>query len=422
MTIQEQTPSPHTDTNSSSLSLPYWKDKLLAALLKRCFDSVQHGHLTIALPGGELLSFGSAQASSLHISITSHKVLSALFSAHPLALAESYLQGHWHCADLTALFRLFQRNRSDLLDLVSKDKWTALLARLYHARRANSKKGSRRNISDHYDLGNDFYEFWLDESMSYSSAYQMQNCSKTELIEAQERKYEHILDLAQVPDNGKILEIGCGWAAMAATAAKRGHQLDGVTLSKEQLHYAQSQLREQNLDHLAKLSLTDYRDIKGNYDAIVSVEMLEAVGEANWPTYFKQIKESLKPGARAVIQVIVIKDEHFDFYRYNVDFIQRYVFPGGFLPCPKAMKEQIASQGLRLEKEEYFGKDYELTLQQWRKDFLKNWSAIKQLGFDERFKRLWTYYLCYCEAGFAEESLDVGFYVIQKPFEHIQAQ
>ncbi|MCV6548285.1 MAG: cyclopropane-fatty-acyl-phospholipid synthase family protein [Cohaesibacter sp.] len=428
MTMHQTTPPPsqtaksvgYQSTKPKTAGLTKsWLDKALSKLLKLCFGSLKYGHLIIHLPAGTLVELGPKTTPShiVQIEISSYSVIKALLSAHPLALADSYIKGHWHCTDLTALFILFQKNRTLLDGLSDNGKLTGFFARLYHASRANTKKGSRRNIHDHYDLGNDFYALWLDPTMSYSSAYQLKGEQMADLEQAQKRKYEHILNLAHVPQNANLLEIGCGWGGMAEKAAQKGHKLHGVTLSKEQLTFAEQRLRNQHLSHLTSLSLTDYRDIegKGQYDAIVSIEMLEAVGEENWPTYFAKIRDCLKPGGRAVVQVIVIADEHYEHYKKNVDFIQRYIFPGGFLPCPNSMKEQITAQGLKLEVEEYFASDYQATLHHWRKAFLKNWTAIKPLGFDERFKRVWNYYLCYCEAGFAEKSIDVGFFVIQKP-------
>lgn len=392
-----------------------WLDACLARLLRHRFGNLDHGHLFICLPSSLCLELGQPKTEPIHITIHSYRVLWPLLSAHPLSLSESYLQGHWSCSNLTALLKIFQDNRSLLHGLAGKNKWISLLAKLYHLSRANTKQGSRRNIHDHYDLGNEFYALWLDETMSYSSAYKLLKEKEPNLKAAQKCKYARILDLAKVQDKSKILEIGCGWGSMAIEAAKAGHQVNAITLSSEQLTFAQERIQQQNRQDRVQLSLCDYRDVKGQYDAILSIEMLEAVGKANWPTYFRQIKERLKPGGRAVIQVIVMADEHYAFYEKNVDFIQRHIFPGGFLPCPRAIKEQIAAQSLTLEHEEYFGQDYEITLKHWRKAFLGNWPAIKNLGFDERFKRLWTYYLCYCEAGFAKKSINVGFFVLQKP-------
>jgi cyclopropane-fatty-acyl-phospholipid synthase len=249
--------------------------------------------------------------------------------------------------------------------------------------------------------------------MTYSSA--IFDSKANSLEAAQRQKYAHVLDAAEVKKGSKVLEIGCGWGGFAEEAAKRGAEVHGITLSKEQLAFANQRLADAKLDDKAKMHFEDYRDTKGTFDAIASIEMIEAVGEPHWPIYFKTLFNRLKPGGAAAIQGITILESNFDSYRNGVDFIQRYVFPGGMLLTKDIMREQAAKAGLLLEKIECFGLSYAETLRQWRVRFEAAWPKIVPLGFDERFRKLWTLYLCYCEAGFAEGLIDVGIYKIRKP-------
>ena len=309
---------------------------------------------------------------------------------------------------------LVQRNTTALGPTLDGGPLASLLNRLYHRLRKNSRRGSRRNISQHYDLGNDFYGRWLDPSMTYSSA--LYEYPEQSLVEAQIAKYKRISELAGLKREDRILEIGCGWGGfMEHAAAHTGCDVHGITLSQEQLIYANERMARQNLEQRAEATLTDYREASGEYDAIVSIEMLEAVGEAHWPRYFRTLRRRLKPGASAVIQVITIADDGYDSYRRRTDFIQRHVFPGGMLPCPKVLQKQASNAGLMLDHEETFGSSYARTLAAWRESFCSAWPAIARQGFDERFRRLWQYYLSYCETGFRSGSIDVGIYRFRKP-------
>ena len=280
--------------------------------------------------------------------------------------------------------------------------------------RANSKEGSKKNISEHYDLGNDFYAEWLDPSMTYSSAlFASDNVS---LEEAQHQKYRRVAELAGVTQGSSVLEIGCGWGGFAETAAKDfGANVYGITLSREQLKYAQDRLAAQGLSNLATLHLEDYRDTRGQFDHVASIEMIEAVGEEHWPSYFRTVHDRLKPGGTAAIQAITINEADFDEYRSGPDFIQRFIFPGGMLLTKTAMKEQGDKAGLILENVENFRLSYARTLRLWADRFKERWSEITKLGYDEAFRRKWIYYLNYCEAGFLEGSIDVGIYQYRRP-------
>jgi cyclopropane-fatty-acyl-phospholipid synthase len=285
------------------------------------------------------------------------------------------------------------------------------LLRLVHAARANTRRGSARNIFAHYDLGNAFFALWLDASMSYSSAIYADEAETLEA--AQARKLDRIVELLDLSGAERALEIGCGWGGLAARLAETGvASLDALTISPAQAAYARDLLAQRGLADRVAVALKDYRDIEGAYDRIVSIEMCEAVGEKFLPLYFATLARALKAGGRAVIQAITISDARLPSYRASPDFIQRFVFPGGFLPSPTLLREQIARAGLKLAHAETFGHSYALTLAEWRRRFHLNWPRLAALGYDARFRRLWDYYLCYCEAGFREDTIDVGLYVL----------
>lgn len=295
---------------------------------------------------------------------------------------------------------MLARNREVLARAVYGSWRQLLAARVRHWFNRNSRAGSRRNIMAHYDLGNDFYRAWLDPSMSYSAAlYPVgENAS---LSMAQHAKYRRILDRLQAKAGERVLEIGCGWGGFAELAVADGLQLTGLTLSPAQLEWARKRVPQ------ADLRLQDYRDTQEKFDHVVSIEMFEAVGERWWPTYFSTVARALKPGGKAVIQSITLRDDLFPSYRRGTDFIQQYIFPGGMLPSRRVFRQAAARQGLQVTDEFAFGLDYARTLAAWRASFEANWPQISQLGFDDTFRRLWRFYLCYCEAGFAAGNIDV---------------
>ncbi|MDE1997287.1 MAG: class I SAM-dependent methyltransferase [Rhizobiaceae bacterium] len=287
-----------------------------------------------------------------------------------------------------------------------------LAYRLRHAFNANTKRGSRKNIEAHYDLGNDFYRQWLDPSMLYSSAIWDETTPTLEA--AQARKLERIREKLGLSGGETVLEIGCGWGALAADLAVEAKaRVTGITLSTSQLAWAKAKALESGKSDDIDLRLQDYRDTEGKFDRIVSIEMFEAVGEAYWPGYFQMLKRCLNDAGSAVLQIISIEEKRFEDYRHGTDFIQKYIFPGGFLPSDSALRIEIAKAGLVLKEVEHFGRSYARTLAEWRHRFRTHWPAIAALGFDERFRRLWDYYLCYCEAGFEEGSINVGLYTIE---------
>lgn len=328
-----------------------------------------------------------------------------------IGLAESYMKGDWDTPDLQALLDWGMFNEKQLDKQFSSNWLFRKLNRLSHLLNNNSRSGSRRNIAAHYDLGNDFYRLWLDDSMTYSSALFSNNDETLE--QAQANKYRWVLNWLDVMPEHSVLEIGCGWGGFARSLQQQGGQnYSGVTLSREQLQFARDSLQQ---DAGFNFQLKDYRDIQGQYDRIVSIEMLEAVGENHWPIYFRKVFDALKPGGVAVIQVITIDEERFSDYRAEADFIQRYIFPGGMLPTDQVIHDQCHQAGLNIENTHSFGRDYARTLSIWAQSFRQHWPEIMTLGFDEHFKRMWLFYLAYCEAGFKQDSIDVRLYRISKP-------
>jgi cyclopropane-fatty-acyl-phospholipid synthase len=285
--------------------------------------------------------------------------------------------------------------------------------RLKHLLNRNSKAGSRKNIHAHYDIGNPFYQLWLDPSMTYSSAL-FTDDSGDNLALAQAAKYQRILGQLALRPGDRVLEIGCGWGGFAEMAARGGAHVTGLTLSTEQLAYAKQRLADAGLAGRTDLQLCDYRDSDGQYDAIASIEMFEAVGEAYWPSYFECIARNLKPGGRACVQTIVIADELFERYRKATDFIQQFIFPGGMLPSPSKFAQMAAAHGLRVSDEFKFGLDYAATLRAWRRAFHARLDQVRTQGFDDTFIRTWEFYLCYCEAAFRGHNTDVMHFTLVK--------
>jgi len=355
--------------------------------------------LKIRLPDGSRCLFGDGEH-GVTLQVHDEAMFGQVLARGDIGLAESYLDGHWDSTDLSGFLTLLARNR-DVLRKAIYGSWRELLAaRVRHWFNRNSRAGSKRNIMAHYDLGNDFYKLWLDPGMSYSSAL-YRAVDDGDLGSAQDAKYRRILRRLRAQPGQSVLEIGCGWGGFAELAVAAGLKLTGLTLSPAQLAWAQRRVPT------ADLRLQDYRDTQEQFDHIVSIEMFEAVGERWWPAYFRTVARALKPGGRAVVQSITIRDELFADYRKGTDFIQQYIFPGGMLPSRAAFRAAAARQGLAVHGEYAFGVDYARTLAEWRQAFEANWPQIAALGFDERFRRLWRMYLCYCEAGFLAGNIDV---------------
>lgn len=371
-------------------------------------SKVRHGRLTLVTPSGARLTHTQTAPGPEGVMVLHRwRALHRLLFGGDVAAGETYMDGDWSSPDLASLIELVARNTS-LIHAIGGSWLARAVNRVRHRMNANTKRGSRRNIMRHYDLGNEFYAAWLDPGMTYSSALYRSPCDTLE--DAQTAKQDRAIDLMAMRGGERVLEIGCGWGGLAARMTERVPcQVTGVTLSPAQLSVALRRVPE------ADLLLRDYRDVTGTFDRIVSIEMLEAVGEAWWPTYFSTIHDRLRPGGFAVLQAITIADDRFDAYRTCADFIQRYIFPGGMLPSMTEMRRQIANAGLVLQSVETFGDSYALTLAEWRRRFINAWPRIAAQGFDERFKRMWDYYLSYTEGGFRAGATDVGLYVVGRP-------
>jgi cyclopropane-fatty-acyl-phospholipid synthase len=388
-----------------------------ARSLLRLLQRLSIGTLDLQCPDGHQLRFGSGdeQQPRAALRLKDWAVCSAVLKSGDVGFGETYMAGQWTTPDLAALLRLCLANREALESALYGQWWGALLYRVRHLLNRNSKRGSRKNIQAHYDLGNPFYRLWLDETMNYSSAW-FNGDAHQPMAAAQTAKMRRALDECGVAPGQRVLEIGCGWGAVAECATRdRGAHLTGVTLSTEQLAWARARLDRQGLGAQADLRLQDYRDVpETGFDAIVSIEMFEAVGRAYWPQFFRSVHDKLKPGGRACIQSITIRDDLFERYVRGTDFIQQYVFPGGLLPCPSAFRAQAAQAGLQVVNELDFGTDYAETLRRWRHDFLQQEDSVRELGYDSRFLRLWEFYLAYCEAAFDAGSTSVMQFTLQR--------
>jgi len=381
-------------------------------LIRRVLRHLDAGRITVVLPSGERIDHvGSAPGQDATMVLHNARGLRRLATSGDVGFAEGYIAGDWSSPDLVALIALAAENVTRLQRTMDGLWLFRAMNRMRHVLRSNSRTGSRRNIAFHYDLGNDFYRLWLDRSMTYSSAITVGRDQTLE--QAQQAKLDRIADLLELRGDERVLEIGCGWGALAAHLARRCASVTGITLSTEQLAAARARCADPGLGGRVELRLQDYRDVPEHYDRIVSIEMLEAVGEAYWPAYFEKLRACLAPGGTAVLQVITIRDDRFETYRSGSDFIQRYIFPGGMLPTPGIIADQATRAGLALVAVETFRHGYADTLAEWRRRFEAAWPRIAAIGFDATFRRIWTYYLSYCEAGFRTGTIDVGLYVLR---------
>ena len=379
---------------------------------------LKHGTLTVQLPDGSLQRFGSGHAPMASLHLHNWNACGAALRSGDIGFAESYMAGDWTTPHLTDLLQVFILNRKEVEDAIY-GSWLGRLAyRIKHLLNRNTKANSQKNIHAHYDLGNAFYQLWLDDTMNYSSA--IFETQESTMSEGQHAKVRRALSMARVKPGDRVLEIGCGWGALAEMAATEfGASLVGVTLSTEQLDWARDRMERVGTSARADLRLQDYRDIGKTtadepFDAICSIEMVEAVGREYWPGYFQTVARLLKPGGHACIQSIVIADELFERYVGSTDFIQQYIFPGGCLPCPREFRAQALAAGFEVVDEFSFGLDYARTLRIWRDSFLAQESRVLQLGFDKRFIRLWEFYLAYCEAAFAQANTSVMQFTLRK--------
>ncbi len=384
----------------------------------RLLKNLKHGSLDIQLPDGSGMHFGHAAEGELRASmrLLNWNVCEASMRSGDIGFAESFIAGDWTSPDPAALLKLLIANRGEVESLVYGTWWGALLYRAKHWLNRNSRRGSKKNIHAHYDLGNEFYRLWLDPTMNYSSAWFEGDRSRP-MEDAQWSKVRRALTECGVKPSDRVLEIGCGWGALAECAAREfGATVTGVTLSSEQLEWAQKRLTDAGLP--GNLRFQDYRDLKtgidGPFDAIASIEMFEAVGREYWPSFFETLSSQLKPGGRACVQSIVIRDDLFERYVRSTDFIQQYIFPGGLLPSPTEFRKAAARAGLRVVGELEFGLDYAETLVRWRHRFLSHEGPVRQLGFDTRFMRIWEFYLAYCEAAFTMGNTNVMQFTLER--------
>ena len=381
----------------------------------RLLARLQHGALTVQLPDGSVQHFGPGGGTVAAITLKNWNVFAAALKSGDIGFAESYIAGDWTTPHLTDLLKLFIANRQQVEGVIYGTWAGRLLYRIKHLLNRNTRANSQKNIHAHYDLGNAFYALWLDETMNYSSAW-FEGRLDGDLSAAQHAKVRRALTLAGVAPGSRVLEIGCGWGALAEMATTEfGATLTGVTLSTEQLDFARQRMARLGVGSQADLRLQDYRDIQdGPYDAICSIEMIEAVGQEYWPTYFQSVQRLLKPGGRACIQSIVIDDALFDRYTRSTDFIQQYIFPGGCLPCPREFRRQAQAAGLRVVDELAFGLDYAETLRRWHERFVAQRTHILQQGFDQRFLHIWEFYLAYCEAAFTMGNINLVQYTLER--------
>ena len=375
---------------------------------------LERGRLDVEMPDGKMLRFQGAEGGpEAEMVIHSLDFAKDLASGGEVGISEAFIKGHWESPNLTHFLELFCVNQPVIQKLLDGKPLVRLFQRVHHWLNRNTKSGSRRNIHAHYDLGNQFYSAWLDTTMTYSSA--LFTGKARDLASAQIEKYAALARELDLRPEHHVLEIGCGWGGFAEYAAREiGARVTGLTISKEQFDFATARMQAAGLSDRVTIKMLDYRDETGVFDRIASIEMFEAVGEEYWPIYFRQLRDRLAPGGKAGLQVITIQEALFSGYKREIDFIRRYVFPGGMLPTPTIMRDMGEKYGLALSGEHTFGHDYAMTLAQWRDRFRSAWPHLTGLGFDERFRRLWEYYLSYCEAGFRAGTIDVRQMVFAK--------
>ncbi len=387
----------------------------LARLAARLAMNIKYGSLDAEFPDGRVLRIrGTEPGPHGTLMINDWRFFKMVIQGGDVGVGEAYMAGYWTSPDVTTFLEVFCINQESTIDAMRGSPVTRFLLSVRHWLNSNTKRGSKRNISAHYDLGNAFYKEWLDPSMTYSSAIYTNETNNLE--QAQNEKYASLVRQTGIHPEHSVLEIGCGWGGFAEYVGKMvGAHVKALTISREQFDYAKERIFKAGLNEKVDIVFQDYRDERGMFDRIASIEMFEAVGEKYWPTYFKQLARCLKPGGKAGLQIITIQDRMFEDYRRGTDFIQRYIFPGGMLPPPGRLTAIGKSLGLDLTDQKIFGQDYARTLAEWRERFVVAWPRIRPLGFDERFKRLWEFYMHYCEAGFRAGNIDVRQMVYAKP-------
>ncbi|MBT2131014.1 SAM-dependent methyltransferase [Aliiroseovarius lamellibrachiae] len=389
----------------------------LPRYFKRVFDLAQklnRGQLDFVLPDGRRFRAsgeGGGQVAELHIH--NPDVFARLVREGDLGFCDAYIEGDWSTPDLQAFLDLVQDDNDMLYDGFPGMIFVRAYERMRHVMNGNSRRQARKNISYHYDLGNDFYGLWLDDSMTYSSALFLSG--QESLERAQQQKYASMLEQMGVGPGDHVLEIGCGWGGFAEYAARRGVRVTGLTISQEQHDFAVGRIHEAGLSELVTIRMQDYRDETGEYDGVASIEMFEAVGEKYWPIYFETVRKCLRPGAQAVLQIITITETRFDKYRKGVDFIQKYIFPGGVLPSKSRLRHEVERAGLAFRDQITFGESYSVTLRRWHDVFNAKWARVSRLGFDDKFRRMWNFYLTSCAAAFHSGNCDVVQVTLQNP-------
>jgi cyclopropane-fatty-acyl-phospholipid synthase len=398
-----------TDTHGQT-GLPRYFARVFAITSR-----INKGRLDFVLPDGRIFRATGAHPGPVgEVHLHNTDVFARLIREGDLGFCDAYLDGWWSTPDLQSLMDFICAGNEEVYDGFPGMGLVRNFERLRHWLRGNSKGQAKKNISYHYDLGNDFYALWLDETMTYSSA--LFDTGQESMEAAQIAKYASMVDQMGVKPGDHVLEIGCGWGGFAEYAAgQRGLKVTGLTISREQLAYAQARIEAAGLSDMVTLKLQDYRDERGTYDGIASIEMFEAVGEQYWPVYFNTVRERLKPGGRATLQIITVADARWDVYKRGVDFIQKYIFPGGMLPSPTALRAEIDRAGLQLNRSIEFGESYSQTLRRWHERFNDQWDAVAALGFDDRFRRMWNFYLTSCAGSFHAGNCDVTQITIARP-------
>jgi cyclopropane-fatty-acyl-phospholipid synthase len=381
----------------------------------KMMGALKRGRIDVILPDGrQFRSEGAAAGHVAEITVHNADLFARIVREGDLGFCDAYLDGWWSTPDLMAFMDLIHDDAEEIYDGFPGQYLVRTFERIRFWLQSNSKKQARKNIEYHYDLGNDFYGLWLDDTMTYSSA--LFESGQESLESAQTAKYASMVDQMGVQPGDHVLEIGCGWGGFAEyAAAERGLRVTCLTISKEQFNYAVDRIEKAGLSDKVTFKLQDYRDETGTYDGIASIEMFEAVGEQYWPAYFKTVRARLKPGRKATLQIITVADRRWEVYKRGPDFIQKYIFPGGMLPSPSKLREVITKHGLLVETSIEFGHSYDQTLRRWHDTFNAKWDKVAALGFDDRFRRMWNFYLTSCAATFASENCDVTQITIARP-------
>ena len=378
-------------------------------------QKLKNGRIDFRLPDGRVFRVDAPNPGPVaEIHVHNPDTFARLIREGDLGMADAYLEGWWSTPDLQAFMDVIHADNDDAYDSFAGMQIVRIWERLRHWMNRNTKDQAKKNISYHYDLGNEFYRLWLDDTMTYSSA--IFGTGQESLEKAQIAKYKSMVDQMGAAPGDHVLEIGCGWGGFAEYAAKeRGLKVTGLTISQEQYDYARERIQKAGLAEQVDIKLQDYRDERGVYDGIASIEMFEAVGERYWPVYFETLRERLKPGKNATLQIITVEDARFEIYRKSVDFIQKYIFPGGMLPSPSVLRNEVEKAGLNVMKSIEFGESYSQTLRRWHETFNQRWEDVALLGFDGRFRRMWNFYLTSCAAGFHSGCIDVTQITVTKP-------